>query len=133
MILGAQWYILFNVIAGASSLPGELLEVCRSLNVRGWFWWRRVLLPGIMPYYLVGAVAAAGGAWNAAIASEMAEWGNVTLVAHGLGAYIAQATLRGDINQIGLGTVVMCVLVMLLNTLFWRPLSDFAARRLKLN
>jgi NitT/TauT family transport system permease protein len=63
----------------------------------------------------------------------MAEWGNVTLVAHGLGAYIAQATLRGDINQIGLGTVVMCVLVMLLNTLFWRPLSDFAARRLKLN
>ncbi|MFT8890602.1 MAG: ABC transporter permease subunit [Acetobacter papayae] len=133
MILGAQWYILFNVIAGASSLPAELLEVCRSLNVRGWFWWRRVLLPGIMPYYLVGAVAAAGGAWNAAIASEMAQWGDVTLVAHGLGAYIAQATLRGDINQIGLGTVIMCVLVMLLNTLFWRPLSDFAARRLKLN
>ncbi|MBO1324226.1 ABC transporter permease subunit [Acetobacter sp. TBRC 12305] len=133
MILGAQWYILFNVIAGTSSFPVELLEVCRDLNVKGWFWWRRVLLPGIMPYYLVGAIAASGGAWNAAIASEMAEWGSTTLTAHGLGAYIAQATQKGDMSEVGLGTATMCVLVMLLNTLFWRPFSDYAARRLKLN
>ena len=133
MILGAQWYILFNVIAGTSSFPTELLEVCRNLNVRGLFWWRKVLLPGIMPYYLVGAIAAAGGAWNAAIASEVAEWGNTTLTAYGLGAYIAQATIRGDIAAVGLGTAVMCVFVMVLNALFWRPLSDYAARRLKQN
>ncbi|MFT8674297.1 MAG: ABC transporter permease subunit [Acetobacter sp.] len=133
MILGAQWYILFNVIAGTSSFPVELLEVCRDLNVTGWFWWRRVLLPGIMPYYLVGAIAASGGAWNAAIASEMAEWGSTTLTAHGLGAYIAQATQKGDMSEVGLGTATMCVFVMLLNMLFWRPFSDYAARRLKLS
>lgn len=133
MILGAQWYILFNVIAGASSFPSNLLEVGRNLEVRGWFWWRRIILPGIAPYYLVGVMAAAGGAWNAAIASEVAQWGETTLTAHGLGAYVAQSTQLGNISNVGLGTVVMCIFVMFTNALVWRPLSDFVARRLKLN
>lgn len=90
-------------------------------------------MPGIAPYYLVGVMAAAGGAWNAAIASEVAQWGETTLTAHGLGAYVAQSTQLGNISNVGLGTVVMCVFVMFTNALVWRPLSDFVARRLKLN
>lgn len=132
MMLGAQWYILFNVIGGTSSFPPNLLEVGENFEVKGLLWWRKIILPGIMPYYLTGALAASGGAWNAAIASEVAQWGNVTLKAHGLGAYIAQATTEGDISEVALGVVVMALFVLILNWLVWRPLSDYAHRRLKL-
>ncbi|MDN7350993.1 ABC transporter permease [Acetobacter senegalensis] len=131
MILGAQWYILFNVIGGTSSFPGALLEVGRNFNVSGMLWWRKIMLPGIIPYYLTGVMAASGGAWNAAVASEMAQWGDITLKAHGIGSYIAQATVEGSTSRVALGVVIMSLFVMTMNWVVWRPLSEYAYRRLK--
>jgi NitT/TauT family transport system permease protein len=133
MVLGTQWYILFNVIAGAAAFPGDLREVARHFHIGGWLWWRRVILPGIMPYYLTGAITASGGSWNAAIVAEVASWGDTRLVAHGLGAYIAQATEAGDFHRIVLGVVVMSLFVVGLNRLFWRPLAAYSARRATLS
>ncbi len=129
MVLGTQWYILFNVIAGAAAFPGDLQEAAQNFRVGGWLWWRRVILPGILPYYVTGAITASGGSWNAAIVSEVAAWGDTKLAAHGLGAYIAKATDAGDFHQIVLGVVVMSVYVVLFNRLLWRPIYEFAARR----
>ncbi|MFT8421313.1 MAG: ABC transporter permease subunit [Gluconacetobacter sp.] len=128
MILGTQWYILFNVVAAASSYPADLLEVARSLQVRGPLWWLRVALPGILPHYITGAITASGGAWNAAIAAEVASWGSDHLSAHGLGAYIAHATVAGDTAHVGLGMTVMAMFVLLFNRAVWRPLADYARR-----
>jgi NitT/TauT family transport system permease protein len=133
MVLGTQWYILFNVIAGAAAFPGDLQEVARHFHIGGWLWWRRVILPGIMPYYVTGAITASGGSWNAAIVAEVASWGDTKLVAHGLGAYIAQATEAGDFHRIVLGVVVMSLFVVGLNRLFWRPLAAYSARRATLS
>ena len=132
MILGTQWYILFNVIAGASAFPGDLQEAARNFRVGGWLWWRRVILPGVFPYYITGAITASGGSWNAAIVSEVATWGDTKLQAHGLGAYIAQATADGATAKVVLGVVVMSSFVIAFNRLLWRPLYSFAARRLTL-
>jgi NitT/TauT family transport system permease protein len=131
MILGAQWYILFNVIAGARMFPADLLEAAASMRVRGWTWWRKVILPGILPSYVTGAVTAGGGAWNAAIVAEVASWGSTRLEAHGLGAYIASATAAGDLRRVVLGVAVMAVYVVLFNRLVWDPLFTRAARRLR--
>ena len=133
MILGTQWYILFNVIAGASAFPRDLSEAAASFRVRGWTWWRKVILPGVFPYYVTGAITASGGSWNASIVAEVASWGDTRLAAHGLGAYIAQATAAGDYPRIVLGIAVMSVFVTLFNRLLWRPLFTFAARRLRLD
>ena len=130
MILGTQWYILFNVVAGASAFPGDLQEVAKNFRVGGWLWWRRVMLPGIFPYYVTGAITASGGSWNAAIVAEVATWGNDKLSAHGLGAYIAHATDAGDFPRIVLGVAVMSVFVLSFNRALWRPLYAFATRRL---
>ncbi|MDU1692927.1 MAG: ABC transporter permease subunit, partial [Bradyrhizobium sp.] len=92
MILGTQWYILFNVIAGASAFPSDLREAAASLHLTGWRWWIKVILPGIFPYYVTGAITASGGSWNASIVAEVASWGDTHLSATGLGAYIAKAT-----------------------------------------
>ena len=132
MILGTQWYILFNVIAGASAFPGDLQEAARNFRVGGWLWWRRVILPGVFPYYVTGAITASGGSWNAAIVAEVASWGNTRLVAHGLGAYIAQATADGATAKVVLGVAVMSGFVVAFNRLLWRPLYSFASRRLTL-
>ncbi|NPD68320.1 ABC transporter permease subunit [Lichenicola cladoniae] len=130
MILGTQWYILFNVIAGTAAFPGDLLEAARNFQIGGWRWWVRVMLPGIFPYYVTGALTASGGAWNAAIASEVATWGNTTLTASGLGSYIFQATAAGATAKVGLGMVAMAFFVILFNRLVWRPMYSFANRRL---
>ncbi len=132
MILGTQWYILFNVIAGASAFPGDLQEAARNFHIGGWLWWRRVILPGIFPYYVTGAITASGGSWNAAIVSEVVTWGQTKLEAHGLGAYIAQATSDGATGKVVLGVAVMSAFVLSFNRLLWRPLYAFAARRLTL-
>jgi len=130
MIMGTQWYILFNVIAGASAFPGDMQEAAQSFQVRGWLWWRKVILPGIFPYYVTGAITASGGSWNAAIVAEVASWGDTKLQAHGLGAYIADATDKGDFPRIVLGVVVMSLFVLAFNRILWRPLYAYATRRL---
>jgi NitT/TauT family transport system permease protein len=132
MILGTQWYILFNVIAGASAFPTDLREAAGSFHLRGWRWWTKVILPGIFPYYITGAITASGGSWNASIVAEVASWGDTHLVATGLGAYIAEATEAGDFPRVVLGIAIMCVLVTLFNRLLWRPLYAFGERRLRL-
>ena len=133
MILGTQWYILFNVVAGASAFPGDLQEVAKNFRVGGWLWWRRVMLPGIFPYFVTGAITASGGSWNASIVSEVASWGDDKLSAHGLGAYIAHQTDAGDFPRIVLGVVVMSAYVLLFNRMVWRPLYAFATKRLTLD
>ncbi len=130
MILGTQWYILFNVIAGAAAFPADLLEVADNFALGGWRWWMRVILPGIFPYYVTGALTASGGAWNAAIVAEVASWGKTTLTAQGLGSYIAQATADGATAKVALGMVGMAAFVIAFNRLLWRPLYSFAQRRL---
>ena len=132
MILGTQWYILFNVIAGASAFPTDLREAAGSFHLKGWRWWVKVILPGIFPYYITGAITASGGSWNASIVAEVASWGDTHLTANGLGAYIALATEAGDFPRVVLGITVMCVLVTLFNRLLWRPLYAFGERRLRL-
>jgi len=128
MILGTQWYILFNVIAGASVYPRDLLDAARHLRIGGKLWWKRVLLPGILPYYVTGAMTAAGGSWNASIVAEFVDWGHTHLQAHGLGSYIAQATADGDYPRIVLGVAVMSLFVVAFNRLLWRPLYRRAER-----
>jgi NitT/TauT family transport system permease protein len=132
MILGTQWYILFNVIAGASAFPTDLREAAGSFHLGGWRWWVKVILPGIFPYYITGAITASGGSWNASIVAEVASWGDTHLTASGLGAYIANATEAGDFPRVVLGITVMCILVTLFNRLLWRPLYAFGERRLRL-
>ncbi len=132
MILGTQWYILFNVIAGASAMPAELRYASDNFSVRGWLWWRRVALPSVFPYYVTGAITASGGSWNAAIVAELASWGKTQVKAHGLGAYIAEATAAGDFHRIVLGIATMSVFVLLINRFFWRPLYYYAERKFRL-
>jgi NitT/TauT family transport system permease protein len=133
MILGTQWYILFNVIAGTSAFPSDFREAAASFRIRPWRWWRDVMLPGIFPYYVTGAITASGGAWNASIVSEVVSWGPTKLNGSGLGAYIAQMTEAGDYPRIALGIAVMSVLVIATNRLFWRPLYVYAERRTRLD
>ena len=132
MILGTQWYILFNVIAGASAIPSELRDVGTNLQVRGWLWWKKIALPAVFPYYVTGAITASGGSWNASIVAEVATWGDTKLQAYGLGAYIAQATDAGDMPRIVLGIAVMSLYVVAINRTFWRPLYWFAERKCRL-
>jgi len=132
MILGTQWYILFNVIAGASAVPGELRYAAQNFSVAGWLWWRKVAIPAVFPYFVTGAITASGGSWNAAIVAELATWGNTQVKAHGLGAYIAEATAAGDFHRIILGIVTMSLFVVAINRVFWRPLYYYAERRFRL-
>ena len=133
MILGTQWYILFNVIAGATAFPSDFREAAASFHVRGWRWWREVMLPGIFPYFVTGAITASGGAWNASIVSESVNWGSQRISGLGLGAYIAEMTTAGDYPRIALGVAVMSVIVIAMNRLIWRPLYAFAERRTRLD
>jgi len=128
MILGTQWYIFFNVIAGVSAFPNDLKEAANIYQVRSWTWWRKVILPGIFPYYITGALTATGGSWNASIVAEVVSWGTTTLEARGLGAFIASATTAGDFHQVVLGVGVMSIYVIMLNRLLWRRLYIRAAR-----
>jgi NitT/TauT family transport system permease protein len=133
MVLGTQWYILFNVIAGASAFPTDLREASTLFRLRQWQWWRQVIVPGILPYYVTGALTAAGGSWNASIVAEVASWGDTRLRAMGLGSYIADATAAGDYARVVLGIGVMSVMVVSCNRLLWRPLYRLAERRYRLD
>ena len=132
IVLGTQWYIAFNVIAGAAAFPGDLQEAAKNFRVGGWLWWRRVILPGIFPYFVTGAITASGGSWNASLLAELATWGNTTLRAQGLGAYIQEATVRGDTARVLLGMVVMAGFVLTFNRLVWRPMYAYSSKRLRL-
>lgn len=133
IVLGTQWYILFNVIAGASAYPNDFREVTANFGIRGWQWWRRAVLPGILPYYLTGAITASGGAWNASIVAEAVSWGDTHVNAHGLGAYIAENTALGHFPRIILGIAMMSLFVTLFNRLLWRPLYAYAEARLRMD
>lgn len=129
IILGTQWYILFNVIAGASSLPQELHLVAQNYGLKGWLWWRKLILPSIFPYYITGAMTAAGGSWNASVVAEVVNWGGKTLHAVGLGGYITHQTMVGDFARIGLGIAVMSLYVIAINRLLWHKLYEIAEER----
>ena len=129
MVFGTQWYIVFNVVAGASTLPTELRLATDNLGLKGWLKWKRVYLPAVFPSFVTGAITASGGSWNASIVAEYVTWGQSSLVADGLGSYIKQTTDAGDFHRIALGISVMCVFVMVLNRFFWRRLYELAQTR----
>jgi NitT/TauT family transport system permease protein len=133
IILGTQWYILFNVVAGASALPNDLKEAAGIFHLRSWQRWRDLILPGIFPYYVTGALTASGGSWNASVVAEVVSWGQTRLEAAGLGAFIAKATATGDFPRVALGATVMSIFVILLNRSLWRPMYAYAEKNLRLN
>jgi len=132
MALGAQWYLLFNVIGGVQGIPNDLREMAASIGLRGGREWRALIGPGIFGSWVTGVITASGGAWNASIVSEVVSWGNTTLKASGLGAYISEATAKGDWPRIVLGVGLMSVFVVGLNRLIWRPLYDLAESKYRL-
>ena len=133
MILGTQWYILFNVIVGASAIPADMRYAGQNFHVRGWLWWKRIALPAVFPFYVTGAITASGGSWNASVVSEVAEWGQEHLQAAGLGAYISHATGTGDFRRTVVGIVVMALFVVVINRVFWKPLFARAERKFRLS
>lgn len=133
IVLGTQWYILFNVVAGTTAFPNDYREAATNFHIRGWQWWRQVMLPGIFPYYVTGAITASGGAWNASIVAEFVQWGSTKVTAHGLGAYIAQTTAAGDFPKIILGIATMSLFVTLFNRLLWRPMYAYAESRYRID
>ncbi len=132
MSLGAQWYILFNTIAGAQSIPSDLKDAMDNLGIHGWQRWKRLTLPAIFPSYVTGGITASGGAWNASIVAEVVRYGSTTLTATGLGAYIAHAAQSGDFHQILAGIAVMAMYIVALNRLFWRRMFRLAETRYSL-
>lgn len=133
MALGTQWYILFNVIAGAMAIPTDLREAAALFGLHHWQLWKTLIIPAIFPFWVTGALTATGGAWNASIVAEVATWGNDKLVADGLGAYIARVTEQGDQPAIYFSIMVMAFFVVVINRFFWRRLYDLAERKYKLD
>ena len=132
MLLGTQWYVLFNVIAGAMAIPTDLREVADVFRFPRWARWRTVILPGIFPYLITGMVTASGGAWNASIVAEYFHFKGQTLQTVGLGAQISSATDSGNFDLLLLSTIVMAALVVAVNRSLWRPLYRLAQTRFKL-
>lgn len=132
MALGSQWYILFNVIAGASAIPFDLREAMRNLQLSRWLYWQKLVMPAVFSSWVTGALSAAGGAWNASIVAEIVTYGKTTLVAHGLGAYISEATIAGDSVRILVGVTVMSVFVVFINRILWMRLYRLAEQRYSL-
>ena len=132
MMLGAQWYILFNTIAGAQAIPTDLREAMQDMRIGGWMWWRKFALPAVFGTYVTGGVTAAGGAWNASIVAEKVSFGTTILVAAGIGSYIAEATIEGNNRQVLLGVVVMSIFVVAFNRIFWRRMYALAERKYSL-
>jgi NitT/TauT family transport system permease protein len=132
MVLGTQWYILFNVIAGAMAIPSDLREVSTLFRFTQWQRWQTVILPGIFPYLITGLVTASGGAWNASIIAEYFHLKGQTLQTLGLGAQISSATDKGQFHILLAATIVMALMVVTVNRLVWRPLYRLAETKYKL-
>ncbi|WP_411177276.1 ABC transporter permease subunit (plasmid) [Klebsiella oxytoca] len=131
IMLGTQWYVLFNVIAGTSMIPCQLVEASKVFHLRGWLWWSKFTLPAVFPYIVTGVISAAGGAWNTAIAAEVLNWGKITLQTHGLGAFISLASVAGQNPQEALGCLAMCFMVLLCIIFVWQPMYRYAENRFK--
>ena len=129
MMLGTQWYILFNVIAGAMAIPSDLKEAAAILRLSRSQTWMKLILPSVFPFLITGCITASGGAWNASIVSELVSWKDHHLSASGLGSFIAEATTNGDWPQIIWGIIVMCLLVVLVNRLVWRKLYALSEKK----
>jgi NitT/TauT family transport system permease protein len=132
MLLGTQWYILFNVIAGAIAIPSEFREVAEIFRFSRLDRWRTVILPAIFPYLITGLVTASGGAWNASIVAEYFHFKGQVLSTFGLGAEISSATDAGNFALLLLSTIVMATLVVSVNRLVWRPLYRRAETRYRM-
>ena len=132
MIIGSQWYILYNVIAGSQSIPTELLEVTKNLKLSGIKKWSKLILPAIFPFYITGMITASGGAWNASIVSEIITWGKSTVIATGIGSYVTINTTAGDFTKITIGIIVMSCYVVMINNILWQPLSNYASKKFRL-
>jgi len=129
MLLGTQWYILFNVVAGAMAIPADLKEAARSYRITGWQRFRTLYLPALFPYLVTGWVTAAGGAWNASIVAEYVTLRGELETTRGLGAQISAATARGDFSLLAASTVVMAAAVIAFNRAVWRRLYRLAEER----
>src|SRR5271163_3981623 len=132
LLLGTQWYLLFNVIAGAISIPSDLKEVVSIFRFGSWYRWRELFLPGIFPFLITGFVTASGGAWNASIIAEYFHFQGKTLSTVGLGAVISQATDTGNFRVLLAATILMAAMVVTINRLVWRRLYNLASSRFKL-
>ncbi len=133
MLLGTQWYILFNVIAGASAIPSNLKEVAQLYHFSTWQKWKVVILPGIFPYLVTGLVTASGGAWNASIVAEYFHLKDRTLETLGLGAQISAASDHGQFSILLLATIIMSLMVVTVNRLVWRPMFHLAENKYRLD
>ena len=132
LLLGTQWYVLFNVIAGAIAIPTDLKECCSVFHIRSFQRWKKLILPGIFPYLLTGLVTASGGAWNASIIAEYFHFKGRTYTTTGLGATISQATDAGDYKMLIAATMLMAATVVTVNRLVWRKLYGLAETRFRL-
>jgi NitT/TauT family transport system permease protein len=132
MLMGTQWYLLFNIIAGASGIPQDLKYTADLLQLTRWERWRRLMLPALFPYMVTGAITATGGAWNASIVAERAEFGGRTWQTVGIGALIAQATASGDYPLLLAATLTMILTVVLINRVLWRRLYRLAEERYRI-
>jgi NitT/TauT family transport system permease protein len=126
MLMGTQWYLLFNIIAGASAIPQDLKYTTALLGLKGWARWRTLILPALFPYLITGAITASGGAWNASIVAEYVEFGKQTLTTTGIGALISRSTAAGNYPLLLAATLTMVVTVVLINRLIWRRLYRIA-------
>ncbi|MEB3100131.1 ABC transporter permease [Ferviditalea candida] len=133
MMLGTQWYVLFNVIAGATAIPSDLKEAAVILKLTRWLTWKKLILPAVFPFLVTGCITASGGAWNASIVSEIVSWKDKNLKATGLGSFIAQATTSGNWPEIIWGIIVMCLLVVIVNRLVWRKLYALSENKYHLD
>jgi len=132
MLMGTQWYLLFNVIAGAATIPQDLRYTTTLLRLSRRGRWRTLILPALFPYLVTGAITASGGAWNASIVAEHVEFAGRTLRTHGIGALIASATAQGDYPLLLASTLAMILTVVLINRLFWRRLYRLAEERYRM-
>lgn len=133
MLMGTQWYLLFNVIAGASAIPQDLRSTTALLRLSSLDRWRTLILPALFPYIVTGAITASGGAWNASIVAEHVQFGGRTHSVLGVGSEIAQATASGDYAMLLAGTLVLVVTVVIINRLVWRSLYRIAEERYRLD
>jgi len=133
MLMSTQWYILFNVIAGMGAIPQELYQFSQNFNIKGWIWWKRLILPGIFPYLLTGIMTAVGTAWNVSVVAEVIEWGPTTLSVNGLGAYIHQASVSGNFTRLAMGIAAMSLWVLTMNYCLWQPLYRLAQSKYRLD